>query len=173
MERDTSYDELITPQPGKGTVLVLQGAGSMNSYEGQLGVSFDISPERLVQLDPLDGPIRLEQWGAGGGMAYDGAKGDNPAADPTCVPTSDGGTHLYGLMPDGRRVFTAPLTEIIQFGGSPLGFVVDGLVFELGVPDPAWVQAAEDEGEYTAVENFVRSFAPLSLTRKSSCGGAQ
>lgn len=155
--------------PEMGTVIVLAGEGHASVYDNQPGISFDLAAERMIQLSPLDGPIRLEGWGAGGGVAYDGTLGDNPDADPTAQPTSDGGTHLYGVMPDGRKVFTAPLMQIERWvpNGTPFATVVDGLVFELGEPDPEWMAFCGSDAA-DVLNTFIQSFSPLDLLPTSA-----
>lgn len=153
----------MTRDPKLGHVVVLTGVGEPAVYDNQPGVVYSVNPgERIRALDPLDGPIRLEQWGAGGGIAFEGKSVED---DPTAEPSSSGGTHLYGLLPDGTRVFTAPLEDIQRWvpNGTPFATVVDGLVFELGTPDPDWLAASSETSPEETLDIFIRSFAPLSL----------
>lgn len=154
----------MNQDPECGTVLVLEGEGTPGAYDNQPGISFHLGKEKLLRLSPMDGPIHLEAWGAGGGIAYEGDTEVGPDSDPEALSCSDGGTHLYGLMPDGRRVFTAPIADIQRWvpNGTPFATVVDGLVFELGTPDPEWL-AASAYPPAEVLEQFISTFAPLNL----------
>lgn len=157
MERDQSYDEAITPTPGKGHVVVLTNPES-GDYHGTEGITAE--KQDILELDPLDGPIRLEDWALGSGITYDGHSHSSPDDDPAAVHLN--GESLLGKMPDGKLVFTAPVTEAVRFGPTPLAFVADGLCFELGAPSKDWL-AVHAQPERT-VEDFLATFAPLSTS---------
>lgn len=160
MERDQSYDEAITPTPHKGSVLLLVGDGETSTLDGTRGIAYNLAPvgQRLIHLDPLDGPVKLERWGVGGGIAFDGEVGDDPRKDPNAYKLSPSEAHIFGTLPDGQRIFTAPVTEALMFGPSRLAFVADGLCFELGEPDPDWANGNAS----LEVEGFMQAFKPLS-----------
>jgi hypothetical protein len=148
-----------------GRVIIIANRQPQTVYEGLPGMTF--VGNGIAELRPDDGPFQLEQWGCGEAIVFDGGPGDLPDVDPTAEHLKH--PCLYGTMPDGRTIFTAPLLEVTRQGLQYFAYVVDGLTFELSTPDQEWLNASSDPR--VELSRFFEEFAPMELQAQS--GGVQ
>lgn len=152
------------PAPTVGHVVVMENMELSSAYRGP-GMCADKQTVRALQVE--DGPFILECWAVGHAVAYDPPfDGATPEDDPSAVELD--GQQLVGRLADGATVLTSPVVEVRRMGPTLYVQVVDGLLFQLGTPNPDWVAMADDPE--AMISGFAEAYAPLDLVGTSSTG---